>query len=143
MSHPSKRKGDKAELEVQGMLREELGVNARRALGAGRKDDVGDIDGVPDTAIQVTNTQDLSGAVTRKLPQLERQMLNAGATHGALFCRRRGGTWIVVMTPEMWFALMREALELGPPAGGGTAMEMAAMNQPPLPIHDWPEEQVR
>ena len=47
MTHPSKRKGDSAELEVQAMLREELGVPARRALGAGRKDDCGDIDGVP------------------------------------------------------------------------------------------------
>jgi hypothetical protein len=112
VTHSSKRKGDSAELEVQGMIREELGVPARRALGAGRKDDKGDIEGVPDTAIQVTNRKDLSGAVTEKLPALEQQMLNAGATHGALFCRRRGGKWIVVMTPEMWFALMREALLL-------------------------------
>ena len=115
MTHPSKRKGDSAELEVQTMIREELGVPARRALGAGRKDDMGDIDGVPDTAIQVTNTQDLSAAVTRKLPELDQQMLNKGATHGALFCRRRGGKWIVVLTPEMWFALIRETVEMPAP----------------------------
>ena len=112
MTNPSKAKGDRAELEVQALLRDELGVG-RRALGAGRKDDIGDITGVRDTCVQVTNTQDLSGAVTRKLPELERQMENAGATHGALFCRRRGGKWIVVLTPDMWFALMREAVELG------------------------------
>jgi hypothetical protein len=110
MVHASKRKGDSAELEVQAMIREQLGLPARRALGAGRKDDRGDIDGVPDTAIQVTNRKDLSSAVTEKLPALERQMLNASATFGALFCRRRGGKWIVVMTPEMWCALMREVL---------------------------------
>jgi hypothetical protein len=110
MTHPSKRKGDLAELEVQAMLRDQLGVPARRALGAGRKDDKGDIDGVLDTAIQVTNRKDLSSAVTEKLPELERQMVNAGATFGALWCRRRGGKWIVVMTPEMWCALMREVL---------------------------------
>ena len=110
MTHPSKRKGDSAELEVQGMLREQLGVPARRALGAGRKDDKGDIDGIPDTAIQVTNRKDLSSAVTEKLPELEQQMENADATFGALFCRRRGGKWIVVMTPEMWCAMMREVL---------------------------------
>lgn len=112
MTHPSKRKGDSAELEVQGMLRDHLGVPARRALGAGRKDDIGDITGVRDTAIQVTNRVDLSSAVTEKLPELERQMVNAGATHGALFCRRRGGKWIVVLTPDMWFALMREAVDM-------------------------------
>ena len=109
------------------MLRDHLGVPARRALGAGRKDDCGDIDGVPDTAIQVTNTQDLSGAVTRKLPELERQMLNRGVTHGALWCRRRGGKWIVVMTPEMWYALMREAVEMPPPP---------ELEQPPLPLDE-------
>ncbi len=112
MTSPSKRKGNKAELEVQGMLRENLGVPARRALGAGRRDDVGDIDGVPDTAVQVANWADLDRAVRLKLPTLEHQMLNAGATHGALFCRRRGGSYVVVMTPEMWFALIREALDL-------------------------------
>ncbi len=112
MTHPSKRKGDKAELEVQGMLRDHLGVPARRALGAGRSDDVGDIDGIPDTVIQVANWADLNRAVREKLPALERQQANAGATHAAMFCRRIGGKWVVVMTPEMWFALIREALEL-------------------------------
>ena len=41
MANASKRKGDRAELEVQGMWRDHAGVFARRALGAGRKDDVG------------------------------------------------------------------------------------------------------
>ncbi len=129
MTSPSKRKGNKAELEVQAMLREHLGVPARRALGAGRSDDMGDIDGVPDTAIQVANWADLNRAVRTKLPTLERQMANAGATHGALFCRRVGGKWVVAMTPEMWFALIREALDLKPnddiPLDGQIAIEEA------------------
>ncbi len=112
MTSSSKRKGNKAELEVQGMLRDHLGVPARRTLGAGRSDDMGDIEGVPDTAIQVANWADLNRAVREKLPMLERQMVNAGATHGALFCRRMGGKWVIVLTPEMWFSLIREALEL-------------------------------
>jgi hypothetical protein len=53
MGNPSKRKGDRAELEVQALLRDHLGVPARRQLGAGRKDDVGDMAGVPNTVIQV------------------------------------------------------------------------------------------
>jgi hypothetical protein len=110
MTSPSKRKGDRAELEVQGMLQDNLALTARRALGAGRKDDIGDITGIPDTAIQVTNRQDLSSAITEKLPELEQQMRNADADFGALFCRRRGGSYIVVMTPDMWYAVMREAL---------------------------------
>ncbi len=114
MTGSSKRKGDKAELEVQGMLRDHLGLNVRRALGAGRSDDMGDIDGVPDVVIQVANWADLNRAVREKMPALEQQMLNARASHGALFCRRRGGSWLVAMTPEIWFALIREALDLKP-----------------------------
>lgn len=109
MPHPSKRKGDRAELEVQGWFRDVLGVFARRALGAGRKDDVGDIHGVPNTAVQVANYADLDRAVREKLPELEAQQANAGAQFAAMFCRRRGGSYVVVMTPEMFAALWREA----------------------------------
>ena len=109
MANPSKRKGDKAELEVQGLLRELLGVPARRALGAGRRDDVGDIHGVPDTAVQVANYADLDRAVREKLTDLVIQQENARASFGALFCRRRGGSFVVVMTPAQFAALWREA----------------------------------
>jgi hypothetical protein len=109
MSNPQKTKGDRAELEVQTLVRDHLGVFARRALGAGRKDDVGDIHGVPNTVIQVANYQDLARAVREKLPTLERQQANANADFGALFCRRRGGEYVVVMTPAQWFAMWREA----------------------------------
>ena len=110
MTGNSKRKGDRAELEVQAWIRDHLGYPARRALGAGRKDDMGDITGVPQTAIQSANWSDLDRAVREKLPELERQMQNADATFGALFCRRRGGSFVVCMTPEMWATYMREAL---------------------------------
>lgn len=109
MTNPQKRKGDQAELEVQGILRDLLGYFVRRALGAGRKDDQGDIHGLPDTVIQVANYASLDRAVREKLPTLERQMGNADALHGALWCRRRGGTFVVVLTPELWCRLWREA----------------------------------
>ena len=110
MASPAKRKGDRGELEVQGILRDLLGMPVRRALGAGRKDDVGDIHGLPDTCIQVANYADLSRAVREKLPDLERQQENAGATFAAMFCRRRGGSYVVVMTPEQFATLWREAV---------------------------------
>jgi hypothetical protein len=109
VSNPSKRKGDRAELEVQGWFREHLGVPARRALGAGRKDDCGDVSGVPGTCIQVANYASLDRAVREKLPDLERQRVNAGAEFAAMFCRRRGGSFVVVMTPAQFAALWREA----------------------------------
>jgi hypothetical protein len=110
MTNRSKDKGDRAELEVQGWFRDVLGVPARRALGAGRLDDMGDIHGVPDTAIQVANYADLDLAVRRKLPQLEQQRENARASFAALFCRRRGGSYVIVMTPEQFAAIWREAI---------------------------------
>ncbi|MCR4340799.1 MAG: hypothetical protein NUW01_13035 [Gemmatimonadaceae bacterium] len=110
MSNPSKRKGDAAELEVQGLLRELLGVPARRALGAGRKDDCGDITGVPDTAVQVCNWKDVAAAVRHKPVECERQRENAGALFAATFVRLRGGEFRVALTPEQFAALWRKAV---------------------------------
>jgi hypothetical protein len=105
----SSRKGSKAELEVQGILRDLLGVPARRMLGAGRKDDIGDIANVPDTTISVAAWDDLSRCVREKLPELVTQQQRAGTLFGAMFCRRRGGSYVVVMTPEQFATLWREA----------------------------------
>lgn len=109
MTHPSKRKGDKAELEVAGILNDLLGVPARRKLGAGRLDDIGDIDGVPNTCIQVVNRQNIARALWEKLPACEEQQARAGATFGATFVRMPGGRYVVAMTPEQFAALWREA----------------------------------
>lgn len=103
MTSPSKRKGDKAELEVQALLQDHLGLG-RRKLGAGRKDDTGDIDGIPDTVISVGNIARLSEALREKPRECEIQQQRAGATHGATFLRLRGGEYRVVLTPAQWFA---------------------------------------
>lgn len=109
MANPAKAKGDRAELEVQALIREHLGYPARRKLGAGRADDMGDIDGVPNTVIQVANYTDIARALSLKVPACVEQQARAGATHGATFLRRRGGSYVVVLTVEQWAALMREA----------------------------------
>ena len=108
--NPSKRKGDRGELEVQGLLRDLLGVPARRALGAGRRDDVGDIHGVPRTVIQVCNRKDVAAAVRAKPLEAEEQRLRAGVTFAATFIRLRGGSYVVALTPEQWATLWREAM---------------------------------
>lgn len=110
MSNPAKAKGDRAELEVQGLLRDLLGLpGVRRKLGAGRADDVGDIDGVPDTVIQVASYADVSRALREKVPGCVEQQARAGATFGATFIRRPGGRYIVVLSPEQWATYHREA----------------------------------
>lgn len=109
MTNPSKRKGDKAELEVQGLLRDLLGVPARRKLGAGRADDTGDVEGVPDTVIQVVNYRDIAAAIREKLPESEQQRERAGATFAATFVRRPGGKYVVCLSPEQWATYVRES----------------------------------
>ena len=114
MSNPAKRKGDKAELEVQGLLRDLLGVPARRELGAGRLDDCGDIDGVPNTCIQVVNYRDIARAIREKLPASEIQRERRGSLFAATFVRLPGGRYVVCMTPEQWSVLWREAQPVWP-----------------------------
>ena len=108
MANSNKRKGDKAELEVQALIRDHLGIPARRALGAGRKDDHGDIQNVDSTVIQVVNWRDVAAAVRAKPVECERQRLEAGEPFAATFVRLKGGDYRVVMTPEQWFTMWRE-----------------------------------
>jgi hypothetical protein len=107
----SKRKGDEGEREAAALLHDLLGVPARRKLGAGRLDDQGDIDGVPDTVVQVVSrgTDVVARGVVRKPIEADAQARNAGATHAVTMLRIRGGTWRMVMTPEAWATLWREA----------------------------------
>lgn len=110
MTTPQKRKGDKAELEVQRLLRR-WWPRARRALGAGRKDDVGDITGVP-IVVSVANYRDLNRAVSLKLDAVDRMCDNARLPRrlGALWCRRFGGKYVVVMKPDAYVSLVERAL---------------------------------
>lgn len=107
--NPNKAKGDRAELEVQALLRDLLGVPARRKLGAGRSDDMGDIDGVPDTCIAVANYKDITRALREKVEPCVTQQGRMGALFGATFIRRPGGRYVVAMTPEQFAAIWREA----------------------------------
>lgn len=94
---------------MQGILNDLLGVPARRKLGAGRKDDMGDIDGVPDTVISVGNISRLSAAIREKPKECEVQQQRAGALFGATFVRLFGGEYRVVLTPDQFATLWREA----------------------------------
>ena len=107
MSNPQKRKGDSAEREAAEILTDLLGTPCRRKLGAGRQDDTGDIDGVPDHVIQVANWADTAAAARIKPQGAEQQRINAQAKHAATLVRFRGGTWRVVLTLEQWAAYIK------------------------------------
>lgn len=107
--NPQKAKGDRAELEAAKLISELTGHPARRKLGAGRQDDTGDIDGIPNTVIQVANWQDVRAAAREKPRGAEQQRLNAQATYAATFVRFPRGQWRVILTPEQWAAYVAGA----------------------------------
>ena len=62
------------------MWRDHTGIPARRALGAGRLDDIGDIHAIPHTVCQVANRKDLAQAVRHKPLEAE-TAARTGACH--------------------------------------------------------------
>ncbi len=109
--HPAKRKGDGAERQAAELISRLLGLPVRRRLGAGRTNaaggDVGDLEGVPDHAIQVASWADVAAAARIKPPEAQQQASHAGVPFAATWVRFRGGTWRVVLTPEQWAAYVR------------------------------------
>lgn len=109
MTNPAKRKGDAAEREAARLLADLTGWPVRRKLGAGRADDTGDLDGIPDTTIQVKHYADITRAIREVLAELPVQQANARTTFAAGLIRRPGGRWFAVLTPEQLATLLREA----------------------------------
>ena len=110
MTNPQKNRGDRAERELAGILTDLLGYTVRRKLGAGRADDTGDLDGLPETTVQIKDWRNILAAINSAMNDLPTQQANAGTTHGVAFIRRPGGRWIAVMSPEQFATLHREAV---------------------------------
>jgi ribosomal protein L27 len=110
MANPRKAKGDRAEREVCKRLSELLGRKVERKLGAGRRDDTGDVAGLPNCVGQVKNYDDTLRAIREGLADIEVQRLNAGVDHSVILIRQRGGRWIAVQTVESWAALFATTL---------------------------------
>ena len=104
--NPQKNKGDKAEREVAALLSELTGKTVRRKLGAGRTDDTGDIEGIPNFAIQVAHWKNKNAACLQKPIEAEDQRINLGVDHAATFVRFRGGRYRVVLTPEQFARIL-------------------------------------
>ena len=112
MSHPSKRRGDRAELELAGILSGLLGLPVKRMLGAGRQEDVGDLHGLPLVTAQVKNfpRSGIAAAINDGLDDLDRQQPHAGTPFGVVFVRRPRGRWIAVMDVDRWATFYREVV---------------------------------
>lgn len=111
MANPQKQKGDKAErdavVDITALVPDLVRAKPERYLGAGRKDDVGDVRVLDDVAIQVKNFADPSTAVSEAVKGSQRQREHKEASEGwavpfhlgmIQFPRARPGTvkWIAV-----------------------------------------------
>lgn len=109
MTNPQKAKGDSAEREIAAIINALTGWPVRRKLGAGRADDAGDLDGIPDTTAQVKSYKDVQRGIREAIDDLDRQRANANTTHAVAFIRRPGGRWLAVQTVGQWATTAREA----------------------------------
>ena len=106
-----KDRGDRAEREAAELLTEATGYEVRRQLGAGRLDDIGDLDGIPKCVVQVADWKDPGRACREKPRDAEMQRRNAKKKYAVSMIRWRGGTWTMVMTIEQFSRLLRDALD--------------------------------
>lgn len=113
MAHPNKDKGDRAEREIAKRLTNLLDRPVRRKLGAGRADDTGDIDGIPNWTVQVKNRRDIARAIREGIEQLDQQQQNNNTTNGVLLIRTPGGIWLAVQHVDQWAKTVGETLDNG------------------------------
>lgn len=111
MAHPSARKGDRGERELSKLISDQLGIEVRRKLGAGRTDDEGDLDGLDQWTVEVKNVAKLSDALRDGVDDSTREQRNAGTPFGVAFIRVRGGRWFAVQSVEQFCEVYRETCD--------------------------------
>lgn len=121
MGKASSRKGAQGEREAKALLAglfPWLADKIDRKLGAGRKEDTGDIWGLPGFTVQVANRTDLGQTLGDKAEESRQQQQNAQSPFGVMLMKlppRPGGKparWRFVLTPEQ-FGEIYEALRVG------------------------------
>ena len=110
MTGRAKAKGDRAERELAELLTVETGYEVRRALGAGRLDDQGDMEGLKFTVVQCANYADTSRACLQKPRDAEMQRWNAKEKFAVSMVRWRGGHWRAVMTIQQFWKILKAAI---------------------------------
>jgi len=111
MTTPQKRKGSKWELDTVKWLRANGYPCAERAYGAGRHDDVGDIDGIDGVVIECKNEKAIR--IPQYLRELEDEITHADAETGVVLVKRRGSSNVseayAIMSADLWINLLKQA----------------------------------
>ena len=107
-------KGARAEREIAQLVSYLTGQEVVRKLGAGRREDTGDLYGLNNWTAQVANWNDALRAIREKPEAAEDQRINAKTDHAITFIRLKGGLWRAVQTLDQW-ATTYEATQDEPP----------------------------
>lgn len=114
MANPAKRKGDAFERDVVAYLRDQGFPYVERAYGAGRPDDVGDLDGIPGWVFELKNYRDFR--LAEWMDETRREQAQARAQFGVVVVKRRQrpiAQAYVVMELEQLARLLAERDALG------------------------------
>lgn len=111
MTSSAQRKGDDAERELVQRLRALGLVDADRSYGAGRRDDRGDLDGLPGVVAQVKHYADAWRAVRDGMDGAMACVSELGLDAWPVAFVRwpRRSRWLVGMDLEPWVDLYRTA----------------------------------
>jgi Holliday junction resolvase len=111
VSSAAKRKGSQYERDVVKWLKSYGFECAERAYGAGRHDDVGDIDGIDGVVIECKNEK--SFRIPQYLRELENEMTHADAETGVVLMKKRGTSNVsesyAVLPAWLWADLLKQA----------------------------------
>lgn len=110
MTSPQARKGATFERDVVAYFNANGHPYVERAYGAGRPDDVGDLDGIPGWALELKNHKTLT--LSGWLDEAEVERVNARARFAAVIAKRRNkpaSQSYVVMTLETFAELLADA----------------------------------
>lgn len=133
MSHPSKVKGSRYELDLRDDTRAAGFPAVERCYGAGRTDDTGDLCGLPDFAVEAKNHREHRFA--EWVDEAERERLNAGKRYGVVAVKRRGKPAADSFAVMPWHQLLEIEHELIRLRGMDGAFrhaqqQIAALNDP-------------
>jgi len=106
----SRAKGNRCEQEVVNLLRDLSGFHVVRTRTPGTASDVGDIANLPHCVVEVKGHTNIARSISEGIPQARAASERTKQPWPTVWVRRPGGRYVVVMEPEFFLAMHREAL---------------------------------
>lgn len=105
----SRAKGAQAERDVVNLIRDLSGHHVVRTRTPGTAADCGDVANLPQTVVEVKAHANIARSISEGIPQARAASERTGQPWPTVWVRRPGGRFVVVMEPDVFLALHREA----------------------------------